>query len=316
MSGEIDVGEVEPLQYRRLDEETLQCRVGAPGLRLVVIYLWCQADAEGGGNGWRVCEVQPFNDEEGSEGIAWFSTIDGAVEAGRGGVGGVRNGEDQSLFGDGKESYCGDTVPTIDGGAGGVNDDDDYWARYDNTPGRTPALTPGAKASPLPDQAAGARSSSEADYYAQYAQVQPEMDGDDPSEDRKALGRSTLNGDALTSGMGDHQGRSGEVMSNGNHNGAVNGHLHGIINGLNIESLTDENWRGINHPAAAASTPSVERLQGSAELQSMAEVAIKQHVGASVKSLFRLCRSTGMNREEFDTMIREELEGLKMIDDE
>lgn len=318
VSGEIDVGEVEPLLYRRLDEETLQCRVGVPGLRLVVIYLWCTGDSEGGSDGWRVCEVQPYSDDQEMEGSAWFPTMDGADDALRNDI--PRHGGDLSLPVNGSGAHNGGPVPTINGAitADAVNDDDDdYWARYDNTPGRTPAMTPGVKTSPLPDQAGRARSTSEDDYYAQYAQVQPEMDGNDPSEDRKALGDSTLNGNGLVSAMGNHQRGGTEPDINENHNQSVNDPPHhGTVNGLNINSLNGEVLNGINHPAVTASTPSIERLQDSAEMQSIAEIAIKQHVGASMKSLFRLCRSTGMDRGEFDEMIREELETLKIIDDE
>lgn len=311
VSGEIDFGEVEALRYRRLDEETLQCRAGVPGLGLLVIYLWCPGDAEEGQSGWRVCEVRPLDgDAEGDEERAWYATVAEADEAVRAEAGAVRYGGDQSLLGNGNGFHRGSTMPSTAGTVDGADDeDDDYWARYDNTPGRTPGMTPGAKASPLPDQVGRAKSTSEADYYAQYAQVQPAMDGDDPSEAREAVGESTLNGDVLASAMGS-QPNGGEALVNGAHDQATNG--------LNIElreSAPTKTANGIYHPSTTASTPSIERLQDSANLQSIAEIAIKQHVGASVKSLFRLCRSTGMDRGDFDEMVREELEGLKMMDD-
>ena len=53
--------------------------------------------------------------------------------------------------------------------------------------------------------------------------------------------------------------------------------------------------------------------EDSAKPQSNAEVAIRQHVSTSVKSLFRLCRSAGIDRLEFDELIQTELQTLSML---
>jgi hypothetical protein len=76
-----------------------------------------------------------------------------------------------------------------------VGGDDDYWAMYDKTPERTPAV----KRSPAPNPQGTAfrsRFGSE-NYYAQYGSVQPAMDSHDPSEVVEDAGNSSLNGIAL-----------------------------------------------------------------------------------------------------------------------
>lgn len=46
------------------------------------------------------------------------------------------------------------------------------------------------------------------------------------------------------------------------------------------------------------------------------EIAIKQHVSTTMKSLYRLAKATGIEREEFEAMIQTELSILPMLDDE
>ena len=304
VSGEIDYGELELLKYRRLDEETLQTRVAITSLELVVVYLWCYNDAEGGGSGWRVSEVRPLQEEGLNDSMSWWATIaladDKAKEKSLSDA--IQQGESQSL-GNGNMNANG--VPNCNNGmAEDEDEDDDYWAQYDNTPaGRTPAQ----KSSPAPPAYnERARSTSEAAYYAQYAQVQPEMDAHDPDEDRNAVGETTLNGDAM--------GLHGKGQYALNPPRAI-GEQRAGANGLMIDAVNDgaahENV-DISQPRAT-SPPSIQRLQEAAEGQSVAEVAMKQHVSTSIKSLFRLCRSTGMGVSDFEDIVRMELETLSMM---
>ena len=307
VSGEIDYGEVDKLGYRRLDDESLQARIEIASLGLLIVYLWCTGDAEGGRDGWLVSEVRPLDGEENAkvEGIAWADTISEAEER-------ARERDMAEALKHGEANSLGDGIPTIQNGAGqdhkkDEDDDADYWARYDNTPGRTPAPTPGPKYSPLPDQdRPRPRSTSEAEYYARYAQVQPEMDNDDPHENRDAIGESTLNGNALASVMSHSQGAVDGIH-------AANGHQAPVSTGLMIDSDNSDDAEDATSQPSAHSPVSVQRLEDSAELQSVAEVSIKQHVSTSVKSLFRLCRSTGMDIDEFNEMVRIELDTLSMM---
>ena len=295
-SGEIDFGDVEDISYRRLDEETLQARVVVTDLGLIIIYLWCEGDQEGGGNGWRVSEVRPVEGETEVAASHWCPTIPDADEKAEENMmeDAIRQGEDHSAMHgmNNGDSAIKDVQEEYDAG------DDDYWAQYDKTP--APQRSPARRSNPNNRT----KTTSEVDYFNRYAQVQPEMDNDDPSEDRGAIGESTLNGDLMASSMHRASGfvdaPSQDTRALPNHSGSA---------------IVDE---GISHPTATppADRAAVSRLEESAEFQSIAEVAVKQHVSTSIKSLFRLCRSSGMERSDFDRLVRIELETLSMMEDD
>ena len=292
VSGEIDFGDVEDISYRRLDEETLQARAIVTDLGLLITYLWCEGDQEGGGNGWRVSEVRPLEGETEVAASSWSATIAEADEKAKENMldEAIRQGEDHSAMHgmDNDDSAIDD----------GQEDDDDYWDLYDKTPGvQRPRAPPS-----IPNK--DSRTTSDTGYFDRYAQVQPEMDNDDPSEDRGAIGASTLNGDVMASAIG----RASEP------NNAPFQDKSALPNGSRA-AVAEE---GISHPAASPppGPTAVSRLEESAESQSIAEVAVKQHVSTSIKNLFRLCRGSGMERSDFDRMVRTELETLSMMDND
>lgn len=298
VSGEIDFGDVENIRYMRLDEETLQAKVTVTDLGLIIIYLWCEGDQEGGGDGWRVSEVRPLDGDMEMEMAAskWCPTMADADEKARENMikEALRQGEDHSaIYGTNDDHNAIKEEQDEDD-----DDDNDYWAQYDRTPAtqETPA--------PLSNPSKHNRTTSDAEYFDRYAQVQPEMDNDDISEDRGAIGESSLNGNIVASSMriaSEPKNRPSEGTYAGqNSAGAV---------------IADE---GISHPAASppAGLVAVSRLEESAESQSIAEVAVKQHVSTSIKSLFRLCRSSGMERSDFERMVQTELETLSMMEED
>ncbi|KAL2037643.1 hypothetical protein N7G274_009588 [Stereocaulon virgatum] len=297
VSGEIDFGDVGNILYRQLDEETLQARIPITDMGLVIIYLWWEGDQEGGGNGWRVSEVRPLDGEGDSGSIDWSASMAQAKEKAKDKMmdDALREGENHSVIQEG-----GSAVPTITGDVEGEDDDDAYWAQYDQTPGRR---TPAAKSpGPFTTMNNHARVTSEADYYAQYAQVQPEMDNDNPTENRESFGESSLNGDLLNSST--QQLTQPEWAP-----------IQGSIS-LPPEFGRDSPSLGLNHPTASSPrtrSTTVSHLEETAESQSMAEVVVKQHVSTSIKSLFRLCRNIGMERSDFDRVVRRELETLSMM---
>jgi len=294
VSGEIEYGDVEDLEYRQLDEETLQSRITLHELGIFIIYLWCEGDQEGGGSGWRVSELSPVEGISAVEAHKWCNTIDQADEAARRTLvtNGVEHGRSSLTYG----------VATQQDEEEDDGEDDDYWAQYDNTPGRTPAV----KRSPAPPDNLNAmdhnRATSDADYYAQYAQVQPAMDSHDPSLDSGNLGQSSLDGNTITAA----NSRVGAEASNGIP-------VRPTLDGTDITG-------GIVHTRPSSSSSAsdrVARLEDSAASQSHAEIAIQQHISSSLKSLYRLARATGIEREEFDRLVRTELDtlGLMTADD-
>lgn len=305
VSGEIEYGEIRPIEYRLLDEETLQARVAIVDLGLVVIYLWCQGDQEGGGDGWRVSEVLPLAGNSQNLSEKWYPTI----HAGQQSVNITNTAEGRgerrssNTTGTADSSRKGNIEEKSREGRGDEDDDDDYWAQYDKTPGRTPAAT----RSPKPDDASvttgRARTTSEAAYFDQYSQVQPEMDNDDPSQEKETIGESSLNGNILTNTASGPP--SEETMPNGFLRQAVD-----------HNPVPDRQTSELSQPIATSPTAdskTVHRLEDSARLHSNAEAAIRQHVSTSIKSMFRLCRATGIDRSEFDEMVKTELETLSML---
>ena len=289
VSGEIEFRDVEDVPYRRLDEETLQARVLLADLGLVVIYLWCEDDLEGGGSGWRVSEVNPAKDTADGPNI-WWRTINDADEKAK-----------ATLVAEAPKSSAklGDSVPALAGTEKDEEDDEDdgYWAQYDNTPARTPGKAQSPPLNAAASTILHGRNTSEADYYAQYAKVQPAMDNDDPSENREMIGESSLDGNAVT----------GIVPMS-------------AITNTSMPSLQNlEQEVNISHPRPSSSSSSsvaVTRLEDSAAVQSFSEIAVRQHISTSLKSLFRLARGSGIDKDEFERLIDTELSALSMMPDD
>lgn len=304
VSGEIEYGELGPTQYRQLDEETLQARVQIDDLELVVIYLWCEGDQEGGGDGWRVSEVIPLADDRTRDQGLWSPSIAGAREAARSMIDIEPSHVPRPVTTTSTQgSYVNDNENTAAETREDDDDDDDYWAQYDKTPGRTPAMNRSPMRGESSATAGRARATSEAEYFEQYSQVQPEMDNDDPSENRENIGESSLNGN---------------IMTNATSRPPIQEHLP---NGFPPQALVhdpipDSQSPRISEPTASSPTAlsdAVSRLEDSAIVQSNAEVAIRQHVSTTIKSLFRLCRTSGIDRPEFDELVKTELESLSIL---
>lgn len=296
MSGEIDYGDVEDIMYRRLDDETLQARIVLTDLGILIVYLWCEGDQEGGGTGWRVSELRPLEGDTDSATNNWLPSIAQADEKYRSKLmdDALPQGEDNSV----KQGSSNGLLTA----ERAKYDDDDYWAQYDNTPGRTPAgkspaFPPDVK--PNLDFNGRARGTSEEEYYARYAQVQPEMDNDDPSENRREFGDPTLTRNNVTSSAHKPSPHSRDTQR--------------VTNG----SSSDTPTTGVNQLAAASPrtrSSTISKLEESVESQSMTESAVTHHISTSIKNLFRLARSSGIEQAEFDRMIRTELDTLSMMD--
>lgn len=288
VSGEIELPTEIPVTYKRIDDETLRAQVLLPEYKLTVIYLWCPNDEQGGGRGWRVAELlpreQPADDES-----TWAVSIGEANDQAK-----------EKLLADALDDRL--EVQPADHDPAEDDDDDDYWAQYDATPGnKTPA--PRAGSSNL--QPSGL---SEASYFSQYGNVQPAMDNHDPEEEQPEVGPSSLNGDMLASLLR----RQVKGFDDADSSAArANGYTAG-------EVPHDSAARSLSHPrpasASSGSSDAVAKLEQEAESQSTYEVGVKQHIGTSIKSLFRLAKATGMSRVEFQSMVRTELELLDVTD--
>ncbi|KAJ9297651.1 hypothetical protein DTO271G3_4426 [Paecilomyces variotii] len=267
VSGEVELPDELPVEYKRIDQETLRSRVPLPDFNIAVLYVWCPTDQEGGGPGWRVAELLPW-DGSAEDDKSWLLSIAEANEHA-------------------KEKVVQDALKQaeqVDQGLQDDDDDDDYWAQYDNTPGRTPSIKTPA---PNPVSSIHQPVASETSYFARYGDVQPAMDNDDPSEDKAEFGVSSLNGDTLASLLQRQVSHVGE-----NESPRVNGYAADDAKQEDIAML-------LNHPrpssTSSASSDAVAKLEQEAENQSSVETGVKQHIGSNIKSLFRLAKTTGIS---------------------
>lgn len=317
VSGEVEIEDVRPARYRRLDEETLQARLEVEQFELLPMFVWCESDehagSEGGGAGWKLVELGALEDGEDDAG-EWYGDIIQANEVAHAassrslavphGSGAGRNGAD------GEDE---------DG-----EDDDDYWASYDRTPGRGP--TP-AKHSPAPGTQAAGRGSSQAelDYYSRYgAEVQPALDSHDPDEDNPELGQSTLNGDSLVRQQAREAQQEGRPASrpNGASMFPSDNEPPKPRDSLLASAIEHSAHSSVEQPRPISPTESqssIERLERKAAAMSedadRAHTAIKTHISTDIKSLFRLAKSTGMERREFERIVKTELECLGFLEE-
>lgn len=309
VSGEVEIDwdyDVE-LRYMRIDEETLQSLATLRDLDLSVKLVWCVNDEIGGGDGWRIGEVGVYEPSVDSN---WGqSNLSQAEEA--------HENRETPLLSSYNRSNGTNGLLTPDADVMDEDDDDDYWAQYDNTPARTPApkdTAPAPMTSSADQRAHIDTDDDEAKYYAQYSTVQPAMDDHDPDEAEQngtvesSLGRDEISKE-LQNSLGHDPDHSSESAWSQLQEAEEDGMYH---NGE------------LAHPRPGSSTGSsgsdtvakLERGAAASAAQEQSEVGIKQHIGTSVKSLYRLAKVAGIERAEFERLVRTELDCLGLMDDE
>ncbi|KAK4165705.1 hypothetical protein QBC43DRAFT_27269 [Cladorrhinum sp. PSN259] len=299
------------VKYKRLDQETLQTLVVLGEMDLFVRLLYCAGDEEGGGDGWRVSEVGVASDPSPLASFGGFSDLHDAEKA----------FQTSKLVGAKQPSV---NVARAPSAAVEVedDDDDDYWARYDATPARTPANQP----SPAPQSMAKteqpriARSQSAEDaYYSQYDSIQPAMDPHDPDEEIEHVNIPPPLGMGIAPG-------SHESADQSNFNETTGGwtltDAPKSPSSRSTRSQEDEERdKNLLHPRPASSASSngsrmVAKLEETAEKREQSEFGVKQHISRSIRSLYMLSRASGIDREEFERMVRTELDVLGMAEDD
>lgn len=313
-SGEIEVDEPDQILYRRSDPETLHSRLELREFSLLPTYLWCTGGDSG--SRWLLAELRGIEDS--NDGTEWFSTMGEANEAGFRRTAIKSNGATSQPA----MLQPGPTKEEED-------DDDSYWAAYDRTPGRTPQQ----KRSPAPMTSSRTQigpTQSELEYFARYAsEVQPALDAHDPDEENPVVGESTLNGNTLnytrepqtepleSSNLGPN-GYDSSMPPAFSPDKSDGSGANGNDRAEHIEAIEQDDFSALNHPrpSSSASTNSVERLERQAENYSQAEIAIKQHISTDIKSLFRLAKASGIDREEFERIIKRELDVLPLLEQE
>jgi len=305
VSGELELfGDDEDdgkITYRRLDSETLQAKCDVKEHGLSVIWMWCENDTgavgleQGGGvepsSGWRVAEVRPFEEDTTEH---WHDTMRQADEAGDVGDGLVR---EEQAFGTGTRQLNATNAND------GEDDDDDYWNSYDRTPA---TRTPAQKHTPVPQNVPSSDrqrqySTAEDEYFSRYgSEVQPAMDGHDPDEAEDASG--------IESSLNVHQPARSMARE------SANLPLVAEQDPPIITAATHDRIHSPSPSRASSAATNVEQLESSASSASAAEQGIRQHVSYEIKSLYRLARAAGIDREEFMQAVQTELDVLEMMD--
>ncbi|KAI7279117.1 hypothetical protein KC343_g962 [Hortaea werneckii] len=323
VSGEIEFEDVRPAKYRRLDQETLQARLEVEQFDLLPIYVWCENDEHGGtGPGWKLTELRCLEDLE--DGTEWFDTASEANDAAQ-----TRStAAPQTTNGPNGNPTL--SVPD----EADDDDDDDYWNAYDRTPSQTPGQNPSPAPAQPPTSTTRGRTQSETEYFSRYGEVQPALDNHDPDEDNPALtSDSTLTGDALLRAQARHLETSGTIPPN--LNPSTSSTSQGQASNKPHDSALASLDRSLEmpRPLSPGSSSSggggsrVGRLEQEAEAMGRggggggagnesAQRAIKQHISTDIKSLFRLARSAGMKRAEFEELVRRELSVLCLLDED
>ncbi|KAI1828556.1 hypothetical protein F4861DRAFT_488222 [Xylaria intraflava] len=305
---EIDWDYDAEIRFRRLDEETLQALVVVKELELAFRLVYCTLDGEG--DGWKVGEVTV------TETPSLFSSFGG----------GSTIAEAERQFSESRPSKA-VAIPTTNGflkiqtnqikheenNDDDDDDDDGYWARYDATPG---TKTPATKRSPAPQVTQNWNASSENDYFSQYDDVQPVMDNHDPDEEvnidvSPPLGLSSNGIDAVPNGHNDGETTRNETQGSWT--------LAEPLTSSSSYSRIDHE-SNLLHPcprpaSSASSNRSVEKLEAAAARQEQNDFGVKQHISRSVKSLFLLSRASGIDREEFERLVKTELDTLGFLED-
>jgi hypothetical protein len=302
VSGEVEVDWESEMfvRYKRVDEETLQALISLADLGLSVGLVWCTDDEIGGGDGWRIGEVSVLDSSESSWGAQSISAAEDAFETATSYIS-TENLEDATK---------GDVLltPGEDG-----EDDDDYWAQYDKTPSaNTPALKEdSARLAPMTSTVP---TSDEDSYYARYGSVQPAMDNHDPDEAKQngevesSLGKDEIARKLrsnLSPGHGSELSEMSTVSSEPSpYADGANGEIDGVVQPRPSSS------------SSGGSHATVERLEREAAVREQSEIGIKQHIGTSIKSLWRLAKVSGIERVEFERLVRTELDCLSMMDED
>ncbi|PGH35228.1 hypothetical protein GX50_01924 [[Emmonsia] crescens] len=316
VSGEIEIPDDVPITYKRVDLETLRSQLPIPEYNLTVLYVWCPVDPEGNGPGWRVAEVLP-GDALQEEAGSWSESIGEADEYRQLKI--LQDALQEAEEDESHQAAASKIIQTrvVEPEKEEKEDDDDddgYWAQYDSTLGRTPLKRSPAPTQPQYNNGLGLQQTASDSYFARYNEVQPALDNDDPSVNQGELGESTLNGDAIASIL--RQESEGNLTEPPT--GAALYDDNDDDDGGDDSSPTSSHLP-LNHPrpssaSSSAGSETVSKLEKTAESQSLSEMGVKQHICSNIKSLFRLARTTGLSRAEFESIVRRELDCLSLID--
>lgn len=318
--------EISPSLYssrgiQRVDKETLHAAVEIPEIGIVVVYIYVVLDDIEPKTEWKVFDVRLLDTDIHQE-EDWRPTVREAEESYK-----ISHPQGQGK----NKSVAVETNGTntsaqqADDKATGDNDDDDdddYWGRYDEEDSESVA-SPGEQTRPA---------ETDDDYYNRYSNVQPAMDPEDPTLPTAFNPTSATTNPALNNNN-EHSSNihapipqkpvSSLPLSIPPPQTGVSYDNHPISSSsppplspsYTIQSKSTAVTQHTNAPALNSNNINVEKLEQQAQVDEKFETAIRQHVSTSMKSLYRLWKVSGMEKEEFDAVIKTELEVLGIMDE-
>ena len=297
------MGDVSSIRFKRFDEETLRAQLCLADWAFTPVFLWCpETTSQEGNEGWLLTELLPCPELDDS----WSPSISHANDSA-------------------KERILSEALREAEGSSSSAaqprrpdlpRNESDYWAQYDQSQEPTPMRKP-----PPKDQ----ENMSEADYFARYGEVQPAMDNHDPDEEMQGGGgakvESTLNGHArdyqrLLSQQQQTTTSTSPTLSTDRspppyQDPATDHRTTKQDRDVKMTTTTEVAQPHPASPSSRGGSDAIAHLEDVAQRTSASEVGMKQHISTSIKSMYTLARSMGMERDEFETLVATEVDGLR-----
>lgn len=175
-------------------------------------------------------------------------------------------------------------TPAVSSAADDAGEDDDYWNMYDN---RSSAQTPAVSHPDVP---------TEESYFERYYGDREQAEEDTEAESSLEMSSRLQTATARSSGTGASVASTPPTAFSTGSN-----HIHESPRPRSSDSHAQQK---------------IAKMEEDASRTIDSEVAIKQHIATSLKSLYRLSQAAGMDRAEFVDIIETELSVLSMLDGE
>ncbi|KAF3904696.1 hypothetical protein ABW21_db0209086 [Orbilia brochopaga] len=304
--------------FRRLDAETLQTLVSVPEIELLVVYQFIENDVLASGeagvaNSWKVHDVRLSDDEDTLlRAGSWHDSIDAAEESFRANK--YTAAARPTVF-TAVTSYHNETYDNEN------DDEDDYWGRYDEEDTESSAGDHEQRAAVPPPATVSQQQSpvqlaasllarrvldpqpTDADedaYFAQYADVQPVLDNTDHTTN------TTSNLNIITNAENRRDSLSTTHTDREEPSSSLSTPLTAFTHpSTHISPVQQQNKTNAD----------VAALERAAEVHTQAEVAIRQHVSTSIKSLYRLWKAGGLDADDFAKVVEREVEVLRLVEE-
>lgn len=298
ITAEAEYSETDPVLYRRLDKETFHAMVLLRNLGLTAVYLWCVSDVEGTESGWKLGNLS-IHHSSGDGPDDWQSTIAAAEE-------------DymalKRILHEADSAGGGQQHPIIEiDYASAQEDEDAYWRQYDNTPSRTPEKAN----SPAPPAAAFHKPQDprdlEAEYYSQYAEVEPALDSQFPTDAEDSN---------LTAPPSRQQVDSLPTRGILQSSDATTGSLVSDQSQLRGSQVANaESNRAIEQPYSGSFSSDRPNNMSNLESTLAPRIGVKLHIERSIQSLHSLAIAAGIGHEEFQDVVQAQLRSLNQDED-